>query len=34
MDHAESVLSIDFPDGAIDLDTPEDYRAFLNKPVN
>ena len=31
MDHAESVLSIDFPDGAVDLDTPEDYREFLNR---
>lgn len=34
MDHAGSVLSIDFPDGSVDLDTPEDYRAFLNKSIN
>ncbi len=33
-DMAESVLSIDFPEGAIDLDTPEDYRAFINKSIN
>ena len=31
LDQAESVLSIDFPDGAVDLDTPEDYRAFLRR---
>jgi len=31
MDHAESALAIDFPGGAIDLDTPEDYQAFINK---
>ena len=33
LDHAESVVSVDFPDGAIDLDTPEDFEAFLSKPV-
>jgi len=31
MDHADSVLSIDFPGGAIDLDTPEDYQAFMKR---
>jgi molybdenum cofactor cytidylyltransferase len=34
MDSAGSVLSIDFPDGAIDLDSPEDYREFLKKSIN
>jgi molybdenum cofactor cytidylyltransferase len=29
MDHTDSVLSVDFPKGAIDLDTPEDYSEFL-----
>jgi molybdenum cofactor cytidylyltransferase len=29
MDMAEAVLPVDFPDGAIDLDTPEDYGAFV-----
>jgi len=31
MDMAESVELVDFPNGAIDLDTPEDYRAFQKK---
>jgi molybdenum cofactor cytidylyltransferase len=29
MEMTGSVLSVDFPDGAVDLDTPEDYSAFL-----
>jgi molybdenum cofactor cytidylyltransferase len=34
LDHADSVLSIDFPDGAVDLDTPEDFRDFLKRSTN
>ena len=29
--HKELVKTIDFPQGAIDLDTPDDYQKFLNK---
>jgi molybdenum cofactor cytidylyltransferase len=29
--HADQLATVDFPDGAIDLDTPEDYTRFKNK---
>ena len=29
--HRESVHVIDFPEGAVDLDTPDDYQKFINR---
>lgn len=31
LEHKESLLEIDFPEGAVDLDTPDDYEGFINR---
>ena len=27
--HSNDILTIDFPEGAVDLDTPDDYEHFI-----